>query len=170
MILFDYWLASKIGRARLWARHILRLRSVDGEMPGLCRKVASGEQLPARQLRQAQYFAVSTWIWLAAFAMLLMIPVGIPLSIFHRVRPAATVMSVLFVALIFLMAAAMGQAGMAFYRVGQSRNYLRKADSEARNRALPGDLGVPRRADFWLVLAATVLFTVVVFIAGTSSH
>lgn len=167
MILIDYWLASKIGRVRLRVRHSLRLRSVDGEMPGLCRRVAFGEQLPARQLRQAQYFAISTWIWLAVLAILLMLPVGIPLSIFHGVHLAATIMSALFASLIFLMAVALGLAGMSFYRVGQSRNYLRETDFEARNRALPVNAGVPRQADFWLVLAATAVFTVVLFITGS---
>lgn len=165
-VLIDYWLASKVGRVRLRVRHILRLRSVDDEMPGLCRRVASGEQLPAGQLQQAEYFAVSTWLWLGWLAILLMLPVGIPLSIFHRARPAATVLSGLLVALVLLLAAAMGQAGMAFFRAAQSRNYLRKADFAARNRALPGDAGAPRRADFWWVLAAAIGFTVVLFMAG----
>ena len=166
-MLVDYWLACKIGRLRSRMRPAMRLRPLDTGLPGLCRRVASGEQLPAGLLRQAQWFAVACWQWLAGLLLVLMLAVGILLSVVHRVHPAASVLSGLFVALLFLLAAAMSQSVMAIYRVGKTRNYLRQSDFEARDRILPLDSGgLPRRADFWGVLVAAEAVTAVLALAG----
>ena len=165
-MLVDYWLAASYGCTWLTIRRVLRLQSARTDLPALCRRVAHGEALPAGELRKAQDFATAMW-WRSAIAAI--VPFGIiAVSANGLVHGAASDVIVgLLLALGFYAGLATLQAVMAFCRSGFHQGYVRRACPEAWGQPLPqGELGLPRRWDFWAVLAAGATVCAILGYAG----
>jgi hypothetical protein len=168
-MLFDYWLAAYLGRVWLIVRSGLRLRLVNADMPGLCAALARGKVLSAESLWGAEDFAVRVWVRTGLVAVVLMGTVGMVAKALAHGAVAVPVISVVAV-LICLSGVAFAQAGMSRYRSDRIRIYLRGAGASAYGQPLPQDAaGLPRRADFWVMLLIAVAVFGILFYSGTRS-
>ncbi len=168
-MLLDYWLAAYLGRGWLRVRSGLRLRLVNAEMPDLCVAVARRQALPAESLWGAEDFAVRVWARIGLVAVVLMGAVGmVAKALAHGAVPLPIISVV--IAFICLAGVAFAQAGMSRYRSDRIRLYLRGAGAEAYGQPLPQDAaGLPRRADFWVMLVIAVAVSGILLYAGTRS-
>jgi hypothetical protein len=169
VVLVDYWLAASYGRMWGAARRALRLRAISAGLPELCARVARGERLPASELGMAEDFATAMWWRSGVVAIILMVIIGVAAK--GTVHGAAlNTVAGLLLALGFYAAIAVMVAVMAFVRAAGNRAYLRRAGPSAIQEPLPtGEIGMPRRWDFWAVLAFGAAMVAVIGYAGLHS-
>jgi hypothetical protein len=117
-MLLDYCVAASYGRAWLALRRGLGLRPAGTDLPGLCSRVAHGEQLTAGDLRKAQNFAVAMWMRSALIVIVAVVVIGVVAkeASARNAAPSAVVGLVLASALYTGLATL--QAVMAFCRSG----------------------------------------------------
>lgn len=169
-MIVEYWLASYLGRAWLWLHKGLRPKL--GELPGLCALVANGNSLEAGQLWQAQDFAVRVWWRFGMTAIVLVLPIiGIGAALGPG-RVGTDIGSDIILGLGALTGVALAQMGLLRYRADRTRFYLASGGWQAGGQPLPpGAAGLPRRADFWLMLLiALAAFAILLFAATRSAQ
>lgn len=71
-----------------------------------------------------------------------------------------------------VVSAALLVAGLLRFRSDRIKQYLLHSDPLAADEQLPNDcLGIPRRADFWIVLLiAETVFAILLYAGTRSSH
>lgn len=164
----EFWLACRFGRVWLRLRKGLR---PDMQGPAdLCAAAARGQPLPARELGEAQNFAVLVW-WRAGMAIILWIfPIIAVGAILRPGQVGRDIGAALAGVPVFLTAMAMAQMGFIRYRSDRNRLYVRKAGHGAGDVPLPpGSPGLPRRRDFWVMLAVTLVVFAALLTAGLSA-
>jgi hypothetical protein len=167
-LMLQFWFADKLGQ--LWLSLHKGLRHRLGEMPGECALVARGVQLPARRLQLAESFAAGVW-WRASMALILLaFPVlGIAAAL-HPGRFGRQVAAGLILLLGCMAMIALLQLGVLSFRAGQTSWHLAQAGPGAEDEPLPrGSMGLPSRADFWVVLIIAVAVFGILLYAGTRS-
>jgi len=164
-MLLDYCVAASYGRAWRALRRGLRLRPLGSDLPGLCSRVARGEQLTAGDLGKAQSFAVAMWMRSALIVIVAVVIIGVVGKEASTRNAAPRVVVVLVLASGLYAGLATLQAVMAFCRAGLNRGYIRTTGPLASLQALPpGSLGLPRRWYFWAVLASgTAVFALLAY-------
>jgi hypothetical protein len=164
-MIMEYWLAAFFAGSRL--RLGLGRPAVVGELRDSCRAAASRRPLPARQLYQAQDFAVRVWWRFGMVAIVLLLPV---IGITAAVRPGQAGLDVAVDVggvLVCVTLVALALMGVIRFRSARTRHYLRKAGPEARDKPLPpGALGLPRPLDFWMLLTISGIVFLILFYAS----
>jgi len=165
-MLVEYWLAGCLGRA--WLR--LHKSPEFGVLSGECARVARGSALAAEQLWRAQDFAVRVW-WRFGMAVFLLVFPVIGLGALLDPGPAGRDAGAgLIFGLGCVTGAALAQAGLIRYRSGRTRLYLIKSGPQGAGQPLPpGAPGLPRRADFWVMLVIACAVFAILLYAGTRS-
>lgn len=167
-MLVEYWLAGHFGRAWLWLHRSLEPEF--GVLPSQCTQVARGNTLPAEQLWRAQDFAVRVW-WRFGMAVFLLIFPVIGLGAVLNPGPAGRDAGG---GLIFgfgcVTGAALAQAGLIRYRSDRTRLSVIKSGPQGAGQPLPaGAPGLPRHADFWVMLVIACAVFAILLYAGTRS-
>ena len=167
--MMEYWLADRFGRA--WLRVHGSLRPLIGDLPEECARVARGETMPAGRLWLAQDFAARVW-WRFGMAMcLLLLPGGFALGILRHVHAVATVLLSALYALVCVTGMALAEAAMIRYRSDQNRLLWVLPGRSEEEPLPPGSLGLPRKADFWMImLLAGALFLILLYAGTRTAH
>lgn len=169
VVLADYWVAGRLGRAWLAVPGAGRLRPAKRDLPGACLRLACGESLPAGLLVRVQEYA--TWLWwrLALAALLLFGPVIVAVAVAQHVRPAVDALVGAGLAEGCVMMAALSVGGLIAFRCGRTRAYVRARPGAAGELLPKGELGLPSRADFWVMTAIAVVVFALLAYAGLRS-
>jgi hypothetical protein len=166
-MLMDYWVAASYGRAWLALRRGLRLRPLGSDLPGLCSRVARGEQLTAGDLGKVQNFAVAMWMRSALIVIVAVVIIGVVGKAASTRNAAPSVVVVIVLASGLYAGLATLQAVMALCRAGLNGGYVRTSGPHASQQPLPpGSLGLPRRWDFWAVVVSGAAMFAVLAYAG----
>jgi hypothetical protein len=171
VVLFDYWVAGRLGRIWLAVRGPGRVRTAKRDLPEACLRLAGGEPLSAALLLQAQEYAMWMWWRMGLAALLLVFPVILAVAAAQHVQVAVDALLGAGIAEGFVMMAALSVGGLIAFRCGRTRDYVR-ANPGAVGEPLPkGELGLPSRADFWVMtVIGVVVFAALLYAAFSSSR
>jgi hypothetical protein len=164
-LLIEYWLAGYVGRAwgrlrggRGWSR---------GRGPAACAAVARGDRtLPAGDLVAAQEFAARMW-FVAGLAGAVVIFVA---ALLAETLPRGGWRDGVAYALLapgLVSVISLAEMGMISYRRNQTSRYVLRGGPRAAARPSGARRGLPRRADFWVILGIAVVGSVLIYYAKT---
>lgn len=153
--------AAWLGQGWLRLARVAGLRSVDEGMPGLCRRVAAGERVPAVALAAVREFSFSIW-WRAGMALVLLgfVLAGIDVSLpFGSLGMEAVLDAIRGVVVLFSVAAA--EVAVQAIRMGFLVSWLRRFSPEPDEVMPSSSAGWPRWYDFWLAVAVGVVIAAI---------
>ncbi len=166
-MIVDYWLLARLGQ--VWLRIRPGLRPALGEMPAVCDAVARGEPVPAARLLRAQQFGFGVWWVFGLCALIMNFPLLAVLAAVHPGPVGRNAGVGVMVFLVLLMAIAMAQIIMLWFRANRAKWFLLRHPGDFERPLPHGSPGLPRSADFWLAsTAAVIFFTIMLFASGAA--
>lgn len=124
-----------------------------------CRALASGKDVPAAALGDAQLFAMRWWsnLSLALFVPILLVAVS--MGLLRPGKPGRVVMAGVMFVLFALITCAIAQVVLQKVRNFATRSWVRRVGSRADLVPLPsGSAGLPRSRDFWVATGIAIVF------------
>jgi hypothetical protein len=167
-LLIEYWLAAYVGRA--WGRLRGDRRWSRGRAAAACGAVArgNGTTLPAGDLAAAQEFAARMWFVAALACLVVMLGLGVLAEPLPRGSWRDGVAdSLLGPGLLAVIA--LSQMGLISYRRNQTSRCVLRGGQAVAARPSEAHRGLPRRSDFWVMLAIAVVGSALIYYLKTHS-
>jgi hypothetical protein len=164
-LLIDYWLAGQVGRA--WDRLRPGRGRTRGRGPAACDAVARGDRaIPAGDLVAAQEFAARMWFVVGLACLAVVFAVALPAEALPRGGWRDALADGL-LAPGLLAVTSLSQMGLISYRRNQTSRYVLRGGPAAAARPSGARRGLPRRTDFWLILAIAIAVSVFIYYVRT---
>jgi hypothetical protein len=138
-------------------------------MSDACQVVARGGTVPARKLWEVQAYEVRMWFGAAMTSLLAVIALAFATDPFQRGVSQQIVVGFLVVVLNIPLIS-LAEMGMISYRRNQTSRYVLRGGAMAGSKPSEAARGLPRSSDFWVILAVTIVGSVLIFYGTVHAH